>query len=166
MENKKIGWKKDWPALIYLLIASIGFIVSLFDFWKIQNLNFQIGIPMIIGIILLIIGGILRLLSRKTLTKAGFNIVNSYKLQIIDKQRLITNGVYKHIRHPLYFGELSRNFGFALLFSSLYGLIIMIIASLFLIARIQIEERLLITKFGNEYKEYMQKTKKLIPYLF
>lgn len=165
-EAKKLGWKKDWPAFFYLALAIMGFIISIYDFWILQELRFQIGIILVLGIILLIVGGLFRLISRKTLTKAGFNIVNSCKLQIIYNQRLITDGVYSHIRHPLYLGEISRNIGFALIFASLYGLVLMIIASVFLIMRIRIEERMLIGQFGKEYRDYMRKTKKLIPYIY
>jgi protein-S-isoprenylcysteine O-methyltransferase Ste14 len=162
----KLGWKKDWPALIYLVLAMIGFVVSIYDFWKLQNLNFQIGIILVPAIILLIIGGTLRIVSRKSLLKAGFTMVGSGKLQIVENHRLLTDGVYSHVRHPLYLGEISRNLGFALLFSSLYGLVVMIIANLFLIMRIQIEERMLIDKFGKEYEKYIKKTNKLIPFIY
>lgn len=165
-EAKKIGLRKDWPSIPYLVLAMLGFVVSIYDFWILQDLHFQIGIPLGLGIILLIIGGTFRITSRKTLTKAGFNMVNSCKLQIVENQRLITEGVYSHIRHPLYLGEISRNIGFALFFTSLYGLIVMIIANVFLIMRIRIEERMLISQFGKEYEEYMKKTKKIIPYIY
>ena len=42
----------------------------------------------------------------------------------------------------------------------------MMIAYLFLLARIQIEERMLIAKFGKEYKDYIKNTYKLIPYIY
>jgi len=164
--TKKLGWKKDWPALPYLVMAVMGFAVSIYDFWKLQDLHLQISIPLLLGIILLIIGGTFRITSRKTLTKAGFNMINSFKLQIVGNQRLITDGVYSHIRHPLYLGEVSRNLGFALFFSSFYGLVVMVIANIFLIMRIKIEERMLIATFGKEYEEYMKKTHKLIPYIY
>jgi len=163
---KKLGWKKDWSSLFYLAFASIGFIVSIYDFWKLQNLSFQIGVFLLPAILLFVMGGTLRITSRKALLKAGFTMLGSGKLQIVENQRLITHGVYGHIRHPLYLGEITRNLGFALLFSSLYGLIIMIIASPFLIWRIHIEEKMLISEFGKEYEEYTKKTKKLIPYIY
>lgn len=163
---EKLGWKEDWPALFYLVIAILGFAVSIYDFWILQGLLFQIGVLLFLGIVLLIIGGSLRVMSRKTLTKAGFTMINSYKLQIVGDQRLITDGVYGRIRHPLYLGEICRNLGFALLFSSLYGFVVMVIANVFLILRIGIEERMLLAQFGKDYEEYMKKTYKLIPYIY
>jgi len=165
-EPRKLGWYKDWPGLLFLVMTMVGFGVSVYDFWKIQHFNFQLNIGVIISILLLILGGSLRIICRKTLVKAGFAMSNSYKLQIAQHQRLITNGIYTHIRHPLYLGEISRNLGTALLFSSLYGLIVMIIANIFLLIRIEIEEKMLIGEFGQEYEEYKEKTKKLLPYIY
>ena len=163
---KKLGWKKDWPGFFYLGIAILGFAVSIYDFWIFQGRMFQIGILLILGIVLLLIGGSLRVVSRKTLMKAGFTMINSGKLQIVGDQRLITDGVYGRVRHPLYLGEICRNLGFAVIFSSLYGVVVMVIAGIFLILRIRIEEEMLLGQFGKEYEEYMKKTKKLIPYIY
>jgi len=55
---------------------------------------------------------------------------------------------------------------FILFFSSLYGLIVMVIANIFLVIRIQIEEEMLIVEFGEKYIEYKKNTKKLIPYIY
>jgi len=166
MGPKKLGWKKDWPTLFYLLLVLAGFFVIGYDFWRLQHLSFQLHILVVIGIVLICIGGFLRITSRITLKKAGFTLVNSGKLQIVGGQRLITDGIYSHIRHPLYLGEMTRNLGLAILFSSLFGLVVMILANIFLLLRIEIEEKMLIAEFGLEYEEYRKKTKKLIPYLY
>lgn len=163
---RKLGLKEDWASIPYIVIVLIGFVVSIFDFWKIQNLRFQINFPVIMGLFLLITGGTFRLISRKVLMGAGFGLVNSSRLQIVENQRLVTNGVYRHIRHPLYLGEILRNFGFAIFFSSLYGLGLMFLGCIFLLFRIEIEEKMLIDEFGHEYEAYRERTKKLFPYLY
>jgi len=163
---KKLGWKKDWAALIYLLFAMIGFFVTAYDFWILQHLSFNLNIFVVIGIVLICIGGAFRITSRMTLKKAGFDMINSYKLQIVSGQRLITTGVYSHIRHPLYLGEISRNLGFAVLFSSFYGFIVLVVANIFLIIRIQTEEKMLVSEFGKDYEEYKKRTKKLLSYIY
>jgi protein-S-isoprenylcysteine O-methyltransferase Ste14 len=164
--TRKLGLKEDWASIPYLLIVITGFIVSIYDFWKIQNMRFQLNVPVIIGIILLVIGGTLRMISRRALMKAGFGLVNSSRLQIVENQRLVTNGVYNYIRHPLYLGEINRNLGFAILLSSLYGLAVMFLGNIFLLFRIEIEERMLIDEFGDEYEEYRKRTNKLFPYIY
>jgi len=79
---------------------------------------------------------------------------------------MVTDGYYKHIRHPIYLGEIARMFGWVITLSSLYGLLFMIIGSFFLLIRIEVEEKMLIEAFGEEYREYQRKTKKLIPYIY
>jgi protein-S-isoprenylcysteine O-methyltransferase Ste14 len=164
--TRKLGLKEDWASIPYLLIVITGFIVSIYDFWKNQNLSFQLNVPVIIGIVLLVIGGTLRIISRRALLKAGFGILSSSRLQIVEDQQLVTNGVYRYIRHPLYLGEICRNFGFAILLSSLYGLAVIFLGNIFLLFRIEIEEIMLIDEFGHKYEEYMKRTNKLFPYIF
>lgn len=163
---KKLGLREDWAATAYLLIVCTGFVVSGYDFWKIQNLSFRLGPSVMIGVVLLAIGGTLRLTSRRALMRAGFGLLNSSRLQIVEGQRLITDGVYGLVRHPLYLGEITRNLGIALILSSLYGAIVILVGNAFLLLRIEIEERMLVEEFGQEYEDYRNRTKKLIPYIY
>lgn len=163
---RKLGLREDWTAAAYLLIVCAGFVASAYDFWKIQNLSFRLNVPVMIGVVLLVMGGTLRLTSRRALMRAGFGLLNSSRLQIVEGQRLLTEGVYGHIRHPLYLGEITRNLGFPITFSSLYGLVIMLVGNSFLLFRIEIEESMLLDEFGQEYEEYRKRTKKLIPHLY
>lgn len=163
---KKLGLRKDWAAAAYLVIVCAGFVVSAYDFWKIQNLSFQLNVSVIIGVVLLIIGGTLRITSRRALMRAGFGLLNSSRLQIVEGQRLITDGVYGLVRHPLYLGEIARNLGIAMILSSLYGAVVILVGNAFLLLRIEIEERMLVEEFGREYEDYRESTKKLIPYLY
>jgi len=57
-------------------------------------------------------------------------------------------------------------FGFSLLFSSLYGFILMQGFVSLTLYRIGVEERMLTERFGDEYREYMKKTKKIIPFIY
>ena len=116
----------------------------------------------IIGVILLIMGGSLLLLSRIQLGKYG-----GPRIVIEDKHQLITNGIYRYIRHPMYFGFLLLFFGYSLSFGSII-ITNTVTFCLFLIFRnrMDIEESLLFSEFGKEYQEYVERTKKLIPYVY
>ncbi len=99
--------------------------------------------------------------------KAGFSsLVGTSKLQIVKKHKLVKDGLYRHIRHPLYLGEIVRNLGFVLILSSIYGILIVLLASSFLLFRIQLEEEMLVSEFGTEYEEYKRKTKRIIPFIY
>ncbi len=161
-----LGFKEDWAVIPYIILLLIGFIASIYDFVYIQMLEFQIS-WVILGIPLMVFGGVMRFMPRRSLAKAGFgSIWKTPFLQIVEEQRLVTDGYYKHIRHPIYIGEIGRALGWVITFSSLYGLVIMTMGLVFLLIRIEIEEKMLIEAFGEEYIEYQRKTKKLIPYIY
>ena len=165
-DKRKLSLRQDWPTIPYLIIILSGIAVSVYDFIFLQSLRIQLSLENITGVVLMIMGGALRAVSRLTLRGAGFSVVNSARLRIVEKQRLITEGVYGYIRHPLYLGEIVRNMGFALAASSLYGLILMLLGNLMLLFRIRIEEKMMVEEFGAEYTEYMLRTKKFIPYIY
>lgn len=76
-----------------------------------------------------------------------------------------TNGAYRIVRHPMYSGYFLTEVGFVLNNLSLFNLLILVIASFFLVLRLQGEERLL--KEDKTYQAYAQKTRwKLLPLLF
>ena len=158
--------KEDWTVIPFLGLTLLGFAVAIFDFVYLQNLSFKIfGFA---GLLLLVVGGLIRMKARLELKKkAGFtSLVGTSKLQIVKKHTLVEDGLYRNIRHPLYLGEISRNLGFVLIFSSVYGTLIVLLASSFLFFRIQLEEKMLVTEFGDEYEECKRKTKRIIPFIY
>jgi len=166
LSKVKKSFREDWTVLPVILITSIGFIVTAIDFIFLQNLKFQFfGL---IGLALVIIGGYLRTKARLQLKKkAGFdNLVSTSRLQIVEGQQLAKDGLYKHIRHPLYLGEILRNVGIVSIFSSGYGVLFIMIGIIFLLFRINAEEKMLVEAFGSDYEDYKRKTKRLIPYIY
>jgi protein-S-isoprenylcysteine O-methyltransferase Ste14 len=156
---------ENWTSLPFVIISGIGFIVAVVDFVFLQNLKLQYA--SIIGLILVIIGGFLRMKARLMLRKkAGFNnLVSTSRLQIIENHKLVKDGPYKYVRHPLYLGEILRNFGVAIIFSSGIGVLFILVGTILLLSRINMEEEMLLHAFGEEYKGY-KKTKKLIPCIY
>ena len=158
--------KEDWTLLPLTVTAGTGFIVAILDFVFLQNLTFQVFA--LAGLSILLIGGYLRMKARLELKKkAGFNsLTATTRLQIVDGHQLVKDGLYKHIRHPIYLAETLRNFGLVLIFSSIYGVLLIAVATIFLLFRIRIEEEMLIEAFGEDYKEYQRNTKRLLPYIY
>ncbi len=83
-----------------------------------------------------------------------------------DTTSLITSGVYKYIRHPLYTSLILFSLGAFLKGPSLFGfgLLITTIIGVYLTARI--EEGFNLERFGDPYQEYLDRTKRFIPYIF
>jgi protein-S-isoprenylcysteine O-methyltransferase Ste14 len=89
----------------------------------------------------------------------------SPQLQLREKHRLITTGLYARMRHPLYAGMIVWMSGLALLSANwiIVGLGVLM-CSMFL-ARMPREEQMMIDAFGEEYREYMKRTGRLFPKL-
>lgn len=166
MSEIKKYLKRDWTIIPFLGLTLLGFFVAILDFVYLQNFSFQIfAVP---GLIFLVFGGLIRMIARLQLKKkAGFDsLIGTSKLKVVKEHHLVKDGLYKHVRHPLYFGEILRNLGFVVILSSIYGTVLVMVSSIFLLFRIEIEEKMLIDVFGEEYKEYKRKTKRLIPHLY
>ncbi|MCL5949210.1 MAG: isoprenylcysteine carboxylmethyltransferase family protein, partial [Candidatus Bathyarchaeota archaeon] len=113
--------------------------------------------------LLLFAGAILLMaLSMRTLGNA-FTV----RLGVQQGQRLVTSGPYRVIRHPGYLSYFITFLGIGLSMSSLIMLVLTILSIPFFVWRIQHEEQMLITEFGDEYKTYKQQTKwRLIPLIY
>ncbi len=116
----------------------------------------------IIGTILIFIGGSFMCAGRYFLGKGGVLIIT-----IEEDHKLVTNGPYSLVRHPIYSGIIFLFLGYTLSFCSIIGTVI--ITSFFIFwfrKRIELEERMLIQKYGYEYLSYMNKTSRLIPFIY
>ena len=78
---------------------------------------------------------------------------------------LIRTGLYRFVRHPIYFGVILVCFGWAGIEQTLYTLVLAIILLIFFDLKSRQEEIWLTEKF-SEYDVYKQNTKKLIPFLY
>ena len=115
-----------------------------------------------IFLILLVVGLSLRLYTKKLLGKHfSINII------IHKDHKIIQNGIYKYIRHPMYLSNILIFMSIPGFFSSYYGIlstIILIIPTTIL--RIEIEEKHLKHQCKKEYQKYQQRTSKLIPFIY
>ena len=80
--------------------------------------------------------------------------------------RLVTEGTYGYIRHPMYSSLLFLGWGTFFKSPSWFGVIIALVASglLFLTAKVEEEENIM--TFGPAYEKYMTTTKMLVPFIF
>lgn len=91
----------------------------------------------------------------------------SITLEIRDQHRLVSNGIYGLIRHPMYTSFWLMGAGQALLlpnwiagFAGLAGFAVLYFL------RVDKEERMMLQTFGEEYRAYMARTKRIIPHLY
>ena len=80
--------------------------------------------------------------------------------------RLVTSGPYRLVRHPGYLSYILAMTGIGLAMSSLVGLGLVVLIVPFLLRRIEREEEMLADEFGEKYRTYKQRTKRLIPLIY
>jgi len=108
-----------------------------------------------IGILLLIVSGYL--------AGTGLSVVFGKKSQ---SQGVIRKGVFSFVRHPIYLSEIILYLGLLALHISMATVFIWIIAILFLHYISRYEEKLLLAKYGMEYKQYMKEVPMWFPWLY
>ena len=87
----------------------------------------------------------------------------SFNLTIQEEHKLVTDGPFRWVRHPRYFGLITWIVGVSLIHLSIVGLVLTGIMIILLAWRIYDEERLLYQVFGQQWITYCQQTKKIIP---
>jgi protein-S-isoprenylcysteine O-methyltransferase Ste14 len=91
----------------------------------------------------------------------------SVSLDVRENHRLVTEGIYRRLRHPMYAAFWLWAFAQALLlpnwvagFAGIAGF-----GTLFF-NRVPIEERMMLESFGDEYRAYMSRTSRIVPGLY
>lgn len=154
--------KADKPFVVYAtLIFVLALLVVAWDFVYLQGMVYRLNIVAVSGLALFVIGISIRAVGKRTLGR-----YYSYGLRIVPDHKLVTYGIYKHVRHPITTAAIIYDAGIPLIFSSLYGFLVMLGLIPLFLYRIQIEEKMLIERFGDEYREYMKRTKRLIPFIY
>jgi protein-S-isoprenylcysteine O-methyltransferase Ste14 len=94
------------------------------------------------------------------------SIQDDNRLAFEKTTRLITQGPYRYIRHPMYTSLIYLAWGVFLKQISLISGLLAILATLALYTTAIFEERENLCNFGDEYIEYVQGTKRFVPFLF
>lgn len=90
---------------------------------------------------------------------------NAANFEFENTASLITEGIYKYIRHPMYGSLLVLALGAMLKDITLISVSLTITVIIFLFLTAKIEERENIKSFGLEYEDYMKTTKMFIPFV-
>ncbi len=91
----------------------------------------------------------------------------SISLALRQEHELVTSGIYRYVRHPMYTAIFLYALGQALVVPNGIAGPANLVAFLVLFAmRVKVEERMMVDKFGDQYRAYRAKTKRLIPYIW
>jgi protein-S-isoprenylcysteine O-methyltransferase Ste14 len=116
-------------------------------------------VPLLTGVLFLLLG---LWLFQRSHAHLGTNW--SITLEVRENHELVTHGVYRWVRHPMYLALLIYSLGQALVIPNWlagppYGVAMVLLFAL----RMGPEERMMLDEFGKDYEAYMATTKRLIP---
>ena len=145
-----------------LVLAWVGFFVPLIwiasPAFSFAEYPLRTG-PLVAGVMCLVIG--LWLFYR---SHADLGTNWSVTLEVRERHQLITQGVYRLIRHPMYSALILYSVGQAFVIPNwVAGLSNVIAFAVLFMFRVRAEERMMADGFGEEYAAYAARTKRLIP---
>ena len=99
----------------------------------------------------------------RALGKSWFHALEPSKFRQKAEDVLVTSGPYRYVRTPIYLGVFSLIVAQALVAAN--WLVLLPALPIIMVVYMQIsgEEAMLIERFGDEYREYMKRTPRLIP---
>jgi len=91
----------------------------------------------------------------------------TYAVQVSADQPVVQDGPYRLVRHPSYAGALMMGAGLGLSLRHAWPPLAIVVTSLVAyVIRIRVEERALADAIGEPYRAYMQRTKRLLPFVW
>jgi protein-S-isoprenylcysteine O-methyltransferase Ste14 len=138
------------PPLIALAAVILGFVFDWLMPLFVLDTLLGFSTRMVVGLVLLAAGIVLPVLAGRRFTKAG-TYVNPYK----PVRQVVTSGVYRYVRNPMYVGLMLMTAAIGIAFASDWTLLMIIPLALILRNGVVLrEERYLEKKFGDEYRSY------------
>jgi protein-S-isoprenylcysteine O-methyltransferase Ste14 len=86
--------------------------------------------------------------------------------QVKEQQQLVTDDIFKYVRHPIYGGVLLLFTGVEVIVASWLAIPLFIGLFLLFYSQSKKEEFVLARHFGKEYLRYVHRTKMFFPYIF
>jgi protein-S-isoprenylcysteine O-methyltransferase Ste14 len=145
-----------WFMVLFLPMTIVPPYTDRHDVWSIDGDGVRY-----LGLALFCTGSVIRLIAVFALGHRFSGLV-----AIQQNHKLKTDGIYRYVRHPSYTGLLVAMIGFVLVFRSTIGLVLNVILFFLLLSRMIDEEKFLEAEFGDEYRTYQKRTRRLLPFVY
>ena len=111
------------------------------------------------GVLVGVAGMTVRILGKRTLGR-----MFTVRVQLQEDHKIVDTGMYARVRHPLYSGFILEWMAPPLILGSPVGFLLLTLPlAVVVLLRIPREEALMTEAFGDQYRAYMARTKRLIP---
>jgi protein-S-isoprenylcysteine O-methyltransferase Ste14 len=82
----------------------------------------------------------------------------------VNKSKLITSGLFKISRNPIFLGVMIANFGLFLVLPNAFTLLIISLSTISINTQIRLEETFLLKEFGDQYSKYKNRVNRWITF--
>jgi protein-S-isoprenylcysteine O-methyltransferase Ste14 len=113
-----------------------------------------------IALALVVAGAAFALWSRFTIGTNWSGVVT-----LKQDHELMQSGPYHVVRHPIYTGLLTMGLGSSLQYDEVYGFLFLVLAAVMLAFKMRLEERLMMENFPDQYPQYRQHVKAIVPFV-
>jgi protein-S-isoprenylcysteine O-methyltransferase len=163
--KRTVRRERDFTRLFYMLVLVTSFTIA-FSNYRIFNFLdrpflFQQVWWKIPGFFIINIGLLFAIWARITL---GTNW--SGTITVKEDHELITTGPYRITRNPIYTGIIVALVGNAFLYGAMKSYLAPVILFFAFLYKISREEKFMIETFGDQYRNYMQRVKRIIPLIY
>jgi protein-S-isoprenylcysteine O-methyltransferase Ste14 len=147
----------------YNIIGLTGILLLFyFQFILPSTILFQPGlITICIALGLMLIGLIIMIVAIRNYDWKSFVGISEEKIYA-----LVIAGMNKYVRHPLYSGTMLFVAGYFIWQPYFKNLLLMFLMWIYLAIGIFYEEKKLVNLYGNVYKNYQKRVKKMIPFIW
>ncbi|MFN8258232.1 MAG: isoprenylcysteine carboxylmethyltransferase family protein [Bacteroidales bacterium] len=148
----------SWECILWLGVSNIVF-------WFDEPFRLN----QVFSWILLVISGVFVISGIVTLKRKGNPLSERQESELYNFEKtsaLVDTGIYKYIRHPLYSSLLFLGWGIYLKKPDLILLVVAFLMSVFLYLTARCDEKECTTYFGQKYKDYMNRSKRFVPFVF
>lgn len=148
------------PAVIGSLLLSVWVGTLVWRTVPAAQISGNRSVFLVGGIVVAVAGIALRAYAIRTLGKY-------FRLRVTTTpdQTVVERGPYRFVRHPSYTGALLTVLGVLICTANWLSMACFVIALPGLAYRIKVEEAALAGALGDPYRDYMKRTKRLIPYV-
>jgi len=147
----------SWECIIALFVAN-------YKFWFIEPSSVKQVISWLLLSIsaYMVVAGVLLL---RRASKPGIVRVDDRLFKFEKTTELVTAGIFKYIRHPLYSSLIFLSWGIYFKHPTVILTLVAMISSVLLWFTAVGDEKECIAYFGDSYRDYMKRTKRFIPFV-
>lgn len=150
----------------YFVFEGIALLLTLnLPYWFADRYSLRQGFSwlLLFGALALVLHAVFMLRSHGGQRARSHNPEN-FKFE--NTSELVTGGIFRYVRHPMYTSLLLLSWGILLKHPTFGGLLIALLATLCMLVAANKEEQENLAYFGDVYRDYVTTTKKFIPLVF